>query len=193
MSVFRYALRTAGFAALYLAATVAGLATAASGSGVRLFWPAAAVGALWLVAQGRYGRRNLDVIALSVAAVLAPGNDGGLLHSFVQAVPQVVPALLFAWLFDRRLPGYWLGHGDRFRRAGASLARLAGVAALSALSAAVLLKVVNTDLGLGEAGYVFVRDSAALLLVVLAARGVRRLATRRGAEPTDRPRLTLVK
>jgi hypothetical protein len=193
LSVFRYALRTAGFAALYLAATVAGLATAASGSGVRLFWPAAAVGALWLVAQGRYGRRNLDVIALSVAAVLAPGNDGGLLHSFVQAVPQVVPALLFAWLFDRRLPGYWLGHGDRFRRAGASLARLAGVAALSALSAAVLLKVVNTDLGLGEAGYVFVRDAAALLLVVLAARAVRRLATRRGAEPTDRPRLTLVK
>lgn len=193
MSVFRYALRTAGFAALYLAATVAGLATAASGSGVRLFWPAAAVGALWLVAQGRYGRRNLDVIALSVAAVLAPGNDGGLLHSFVQAVPQVVPALLFAWLFDRRLPGYWLGHGDRFRRAGAALARLAGVAALSALSAAVLLKVVNTDLGLGEAGYVFVRDAAALLLVVLAARGIRRLTTRRGAEPTDRPRLTLVK
>ncbi|MCM4077503.1 hypothetical protein [Paractinoplanes hotanensis] len=191
--MFRYALRTAGFAALYLAATVAGLATAASGSGVRLFWPAAAVGALWLVAQGRYGRRNLDVIALSVAAVLAPGNDGGLLHSFVQAVPQVVPALLFAWLFDRRLPGYWLGHGDRFRRAGAALARLAGVAALSALSAAVLLKVVNTDLGLGEAGYVFVRDAAALLLVVLAARGIRRLTTRRGAEPTDRPRLTLVK
>ncbi|MCY1139402.1 hypothetical protein OWR29_15490 [Actinoplanes sp. Pm04-4] len=193
MSMVRYALRTAGFAALYLLATVAGLATPASSSGVRLFWPAAVVGALWLVAQARFGRRNLDVIALAVVAVLAPGSGDGLLHSFVQAVPQVVPALLFAWLFDRWLPGYWLGHGDRFRRVGPSLARLAGVAALGGLSAAVLLKVVNTELGFGEAGYVLVRDAAALVLVVLAARGVRRLTTRRGAKPADRPGLTLVR
>ncbi|MCO8270208.1 hypothetical protein M1L60_06325 [Actinoplanes sp. TRM 88003] len=191
--MFRYVLRTAAFAALYLAATVAGLATAGSASGVRLLWPAAVAGALWLVAQGRYGRRNLDVIALSVVAVLAPGSDGGLLHSFVQAVPQVVPALLFAWLFDRRLPGYWLGHGDRFRRTGPALARLAGVAAIAGLSAAALLKVVNTDLGFGEAGYVVVRDATALVLTVLVARVVRRLVTRRGAEPADRPRLTVVR
>ena len=80
MSLSRYAFRTAGFGELYLLATWAGLATASSGAGVRLLWPAAVVAALWLVAQARYGYRNLDVIALSVLAVLAPGNGDGLLH-----------------------------------------------------------------------------------------------------------------
>lgn len=180
MSSYRYAFRTAGFAALYLLATLAGLATTGSAGGVRLLWPAAVVGALWLVAQARCGRRNLDIIALSVVAVLAPGNGDGLLHTFVQAVPQVVPAVLFAWLFDRRLPGYWLGHGDRFRSPGRSLARLAEVAFLTALAAAALLKVVDTELSAAEAGYVIVRDGAALVLAVLASRGVRRLVRRRG-------------
>ncbi|WP_127502138.1 hypothetical protein [Actinoplanes solisilvae] len=176
MSPFRYALRTAGFAALYLLATFAGLATTESAGGVRLLWPAAVAGALWMVAQARCGRRNLDVIALSVVAVLAPGNGDGLLHAFVQAVPQVVPAVLFAWLFDRWLPGYWLGHGDRFRTVGRSLARLAGAASLAALAAAALLKVVDTELSVAEAGYVIARDTTALLLAVLAFRFVRRLA-----------------
>ncbi|WP_250006223.1 hypothetical protein [Actinoplanes sp. M2I2] len=193
MSSIRQALsthvpRTAGFAALYLLATVAGLATAGSESGVRLIWPAAVVGALWLVAQGRFGRRNLDVIALAVVAVLAPGNGDDLLQSFVGAVPQVVPALLFAWLSDRWLPGYWLGHGDRFRRTGPALARLAGAATTAALAAAVLLKTVDNELTLGEAGYVIVRDATAVLLAVLAARGVRRLARRgRGGDPGAGP------
>ncbi|GAB2569988.1 hypothetical protein Aab01nite_06700 [Paractinoplanes abujensis] len=202
MSLSRYALRTAGFGALYLLATVAGLATASSGAGVRVVWPAAVVAALWLVAQGRHGHRNLDVIALSVLAVLAPGHDGGLLSSFVHAVPQVVPAVLFAWLFDRWLPGYWLGHGDRFRRPGPTLTRLAAAAALAALSGAVLHKVVDTELGFSEAGYVLLRDGVAVLLGVLVVRLVRR---RGGASPggrsgddpgrpdSRRPGLTLVK
>jgi hypothetical protein len=187
MSMVRYALRTAGFAALYLLATMAGLATPGSNSGVRLFWPAAVVGALWLVAQARFGRRNLDVIALAVVAVLAPGSGDGLLHSFVQAVPQVVPALLFAWLFDRWLPGYWLGHGDRFRRLGPTLTRLTAAAAVAAGSGAVLYKVVDTGLGFGEAGYVLVRDFSALMLAVLIARAVRQVAGRRRGEEPRRP------
>jgi hypothetical protein len=186
VSLPRYALRTAGFAALYLLATWAGLATTESAGGVRLFWPAAVAAALWLVAQAPCGRRNLDVIALSVVAVLAPGSGEGLLHAFVQAVPQVVPAVLFAWLFDRWLPGYWLGHGDRFRRLGRTLARLAGAAALAALAGAVLAKVIDTGLSVPEAGYVILRDATALVLAVLAARGVRHVARRRGpAAPSD--------
>ncbi|MBL7257575.1 hypothetical protein [Paractinoplanes lichenicola] len=192
MSLTRYALRTAGFGALYLLATAAGLATASTGAGVRVVWPAAVAGALWLVAQGRYGRRNLDVIALSVLAVLAPGHGGGLLNDFVQAVPQVVPALVFAWLFDRWLPGYWLGHGDRFRRHGPALGRLAGAAGVAAGAGAVLYKVVDTGLGFGEAGYVLVRDFSAVVLAVLIARGVRRAWGRRrgdeGRGPGDGPR-----
>lgn len=193
MSLSRYALRTAGFAALYLLATVAGLATAASDSGVRLVWPAAVAGALWLVAQGRCGRRNLDVIALGVVAVLAPGHGEGILGSFAQATTQVVPALLFAWLFDRWLPGYWLGHGDRFRRQGPALARLAGAAVLAAGSAVVLLKVIGTELTIAETGYVIVRDATALMLAVLVARAARRLTKRRDKTAPTRGGLTVVR
>lgn len=206
MSLPRYALRTTGFAVLYLLATLGGLATTESAGGVRLLWPAAVAGALWVVAQARYGRRNLDVIALSVVAVLAPGNGDGLLDAFVQAVPQVVPAVLFAWLFDRWLPGYWLGHGDRFRRLGRSLGRLAGAATLAALAGAVLSKVIDAGLSFPEAGYVIVRDATALLLAVLAARGARRLPSIRrqagsgndgsgngGPRSDGRPGLTVVR
>ncbi len=183
MSLSRYALRTAGFAALYLVATFAGLATAGSGAGVRVLWPAAAAGALWLVAQARAGRRNLDVIALAVLAVLLPLGGSGILSDFTQAVPQVVPALIFAWLFDRWLPGYWLGHGDRFRRAGPSLLRLAAAATLAALSGAVLQKILDDGLAYGELGYLILRDGTAVLLAVLAARGLRHLTRRRRDEP----------
>ncbi|MGK5682822.1 hypothetical protein [Actinoplanes sp. URMC 104] len=191
----RYALRTAGFAASYLLATVAGLHTAESGAGVRLLWPAAVIGALWLVAQARSGRRNLDVIALSVTAVLAPGGSTDPLTAFAHAVPQVVPALLFAWLFDRWLPGYWLGHGDRFRRPGPTLARLAAAATLAAISGAVLSQVVDPGLSAGEAGYLVVRDTTAVLLAVLATRGVRHLRRRRPAARLEprRPGLTVVR
>ncbi|MDY7084984.1 MAG: hypothetical protein SYR96_07760 [Actinomycetota bacterium] len=192
MSLSRYALRTAGFGALYLLATFAGST---------LFWPAAVVGALWLVAQGRYGRRNLDVIALSVMAVLAPGPGDGLLHAFVQAVPQVVPAVLFAVLFDRWLPGFWLGHGDRFRRRGPAVGRLAGAAGLAGLTGAVLYKVVDTSLGFGDVGYALLRDTVCVLLAVLAVRAVRQMLSRHGGPGGDgprgdgprRPRLTVVK
>ncbi|MBU2665019.1 hypothetical protein KOI35_16060 [Actinoplanes bogorensis] len=199
MNLSRYVLRTVAFGVLYLLATVAGLATTASVSGVRVLWPAAVAGALWLVAQARFGRRNLDVIALSVLAVLAPGQSHDFLSSVVQAVPQVVPALLFAWLFDRWLPGYWLGHGDRFRRTGPALARVAGAAAVAALAGAVLQKVVDTDLAAVEVGYLFLRDATAVLLGVLVVRSVRRrppsFSTPPPSDPpsTGRPGLTLVK
>ena len=195
MSLSRYALRTAGFGALYLLAAIVG---PAASTGV--LWPAAVVGALWLVAQGRYGYRNLDVIALSVLAVLAPGSGDGMLHAFVQAVPQIAPALLFAWLFDRWLPGYWLGHGDRFRKPGLTLARLTGAAGLAAVSGAVLYEVVDTSLSFGEAGYVLLRDAVSVVLAVFLVRAVRRLVSRghgpgelRGGDGPRRPGLRLVK
>src|SRR5262245_803657 len=123
MSLSRYAARTAGFALLYLLATVAGRWTEVGG--VHLAWPAAAVGAVWLLAQAPYGRRNLDVIALAVTAALLPATSTGFLAALAAAVPQVVPALLFAWLSERWLPGFWRGHGDRFRRLGPTVIRLA--------------------------------------------------------------------
>lgn len=160
MSFSRYGVRITGFALLYLLALVAGTATGG------VVWPAAAVGAIWLVAQAGY-RRRFDVLAMVVLSALAPTTDD-LLAGLAQAVPQVVPAVLFAWLLDRWLPGYWRGHGDRFRRRETTLARLAGTAAVASVAGAALEGVaLTTDFGFADAGYALVRDTVTVLAAVL--------------------------
>jgi hypothetical protein len=170
MSIPRYALRSAAFAAAYLAAFLATAATPV--------WPLSPLvaGAIWLAAQSGFARRRFDVIMLAtVAAVAATLEGAGLLMSATVAVWAVVPALLFAMLLERWLPGYWLGHGDRFRRPHAELGSLAGVAALTAAAGVVLTGVIDST-ALGAVNVVFhvVRDTAALMLVTLAVRMVRR-------------------
>ena len=186
MSIPRYACRTAGFALLYLAATLAGQQTAVPGTGVALFWPAAVVAVVWLLAQASFGRRDLDVIALAVAAAVPPATGHSLPGALAVAVAQVVPALVVAWLVDRRLPGYRLGHGDRFRRAGPTAVRLAAIAAAGALAGAVLQYTTAPGaLSALEGGYLILRDTAAVLLGVLVIRAV--AATRRPAPGVPAP------
>jgi hypothetical protein len=159
----RYGVRITGFALLYLLALVAGDAT---GGVVR---PAAAVGAIWLVAQAGQ-RRRFDVLAMMVLSALAPAT-GDLLAGLAQAVPQVVPAVLFAWLLERWLPGFWRGHGDRFRRPGTTLARLAGAAVVASVAGAVLQGVaLTTDFGVADVGYALARDTVTVLAAVLLTR-----------------------
>ena len=191
MSIPRYAARTAGFALLYLAATLAGALTTVDG--VALLWPATAVGAAWLLAQARFGRRDLDVVALGVAAAVVPATGHSLLAALALAAVQVLPALLLARLLDRWLPGYWLGHGGR--RTGQSLARLAAIATTAAVAGAVLgYAAAAGDLGPAAAGYPVLRDTTAVLVVVLVTRALRRArpVARTTAGP-GRPRLTVVK
>ncbi len=176
MTLSRYALRTAAFAALYLPATLAGEAT----GDVPLFWPAAPVAVVWLLAQARYGRRRFDVIALTTVAAAVAVLNHSFLAALAVAAAQVLPALLFAWLLDRRLPGYWLGHGDRFRHLPTTLTRLAVTAATAGAGGAVLQSVLlTTSLSPLDAGYVFLRDTTAVLLTVLLARTARRRCTGR--------------
>jgi hypothetical protein len=95
-------------------------------------------------------------------------------------VPQVLPAVLFAVVLDRWAPGYWLGHGDRFRRPGRTPARVAAAAATAGLTGVVLHSVVlTTGLSAPDAGYLLLRDTTAVLLVTLVARAVRQRLTGR--------------
>lgn len=172
MSWSRYAARTAGFALLYVLATVAGGWTEVAG--VHLLWPAAAVGAVWLVAQATYGKRNLDVIALGVLATLLPGSSTGILTALAMAMPQVVPALIFAWLTDRWLPGFWLGHGDRFRRFGRTVARLAAISAVASVAGVMLRHIVSQEeVSAAVTGYPVLRDTVAVFVAVLVVRAAR--------------------
>jgi hypothetical protein len=165
----RYALRSAAFAAAYLAASLAAAATPFSPL------PPLVVGAVWLTAQTGHVRRRFDVIMLATAAAVAATLEGaGLLMSATVAVWAVVPALVFAMLLERRLPGYWLGHGDRFRRPRAALGALAGAAALAAGAGVVLTGVIDTAFDPVTVMVHLVRDTLVLTLVTLAVRAVRR-------------------
>jgi hypothetical protein len=168
--ILRYAARTAAFAAVYL------VAFRASGPlGLALIVPPAVVGALWLAAQSRYALRRFDVIALATVSMVAATLEGAdVLTAAAVGVGAVVPALLFAVLLDRWLPGYWLGHGDRFRRTRTAVARLAGAAALTAVTALVLQAVTRPGVEPLLAGLQLVRDTAVIVLLTLATRAVRR-------------------
>lgn len=178
----RYAARTAAFAAGYLASFwLAGLL------GPAMLLSPVAVGAFWLVAQTRYRLRRFDVIALATTSMVAATLAGaGLLTMVTAGVSAVVPALLFAVLLERGLPGYWLGHGDRFRQQRSTLARLAGAAVLTAVTALVLQEVTDPGAGPLPAGLQLLRDTAVIVLLTLAVRAVRRTRARRTTPTSPR-------
>ncbi|SDT44989.1 hypothetical protein [Actinoplanes derwentensis] len=183
MTAFRYALRSASFATAYLVVYL---------TCTVLPWfpvPALAVAAVWLTAQTGYGNRRLDVVMLAtVAMVGATLNGAGLLLCAVAAIVAVLPALLFAVLMQRQLPGFWQGHGDRFRKPRAALVRLAGIAPLAAATGIVLETVADTGFAAAPAALHFAIGTATLFLAPLAVR-----ATRTHSDGPGRPTLTVVR
>ncbi|SFF24807.1 hypothetical protein SAMN05421541_107482 [Actinoplanes philippinensis] len=169
----RYTLRSAAFVTVYLAAFLIAPIIPAS--------PLAPLvaGGVWLTAQAGYGLRRLDVILLATAtAVGATVQGAGLLMSITVAVWAVLPSVLFAVLLERLLPGYWRGHGDRFRRPAVAVATLAGIALLTAGAAAMIGAVIDTGSWLAVP---FARDAIMLFLAPLAVNTVHRLRSPRRA------------
>ncbi|GAA2624094.1 hypothetical protein Adu01nite_70030 [Paractinoplanes durhamensis] len=149
----RYVARTAGFALIYLLALFAGSATDG------IVWPAAAVGAIWLVAQAGHGPLRYSVLPMMVLSALVP-STGDLLAGLTQAVPQVVPAVLFAWLVQR-----WQG-GNR-------TAVVAGAAATAAFAGVVLQgAIAAADFEWAAAGYALARDTVTVFVAVLLIRSI---------------------
>ncbi|WP_018680170.1 ATP-binding protein [Actinokineospora enzanensis] len=100
--------RTAAFAVLFAAATVAGRLTALDATNLSLVWPAAGVAALWLCVQRRSPLRWLDVAVLAVITVVAnvaTGATAGQAAVFV--VANVLQAGSFALLITRWRPRLW--------------------------------------------------------------------------------------
>ncbi|BBH68861.1 hypothetical protein ACTI_55460 [Actinoplanes sp. OR16] len=172
MSINRYAARSAAFAAAYL---VVAWAAAGPLSMSPVMLPAVAVAALWLLAQSRFGNHRFDVIMLATAsAVAATLNGAGLLTSLTYAMVAAIPAVLFVMMMSRLLPGYWLGHGDRFRQRSVVLTRFAAAAALAAVSGVILQKVVDPDaLSTAAAIWMAFRDTALVMLVIWVSRQYR--------------------
>ncbi|WP_436520564.1 hypothetical protein [Actinoplanes sp. HUAS TT8] len=168
MTVARYAARTAAFAAVYLLFSWVGWS-----------FVALPVAAVWMLAQGHWGLRRFDVITLvtiTTAASIAGGTS--MLAGFGAAALITFPAMMFALLVERWLPGWWQGHGDRFRSRRTRLARVAAAAALCAVAFVVLYAVL---LGIPMFGLLIepVLLTAAVFVAALAGRALNRGRTPR--------------
>ncbi|MCO7219249.1 diguanylate cyclase domain-containing protein [Klenkia sp. PcliD-1-E] len=174
-------LRTAAFGALFAVAALVGRAAVVEGSAVSLVWPAAGVGALWLLLQ--HGRRTrwldgLLLVGLAVAVDLATGGTP------VLAVGLALVGLLQALL---------LGHLHRLlatpgrpgpllldmRDLGALLLAIGVATTAGAVAGTLVLRVAGdggtpADLLVWQA-----RNGAAALVVVAAGLKVRQLVLQR--------------
>ncbi|MEU4690038.1 diguanylate cyclase [Actinoplanes sp. NPDC023714] len=131
--------RTAGFTALYLAATYAGRLTVMDDTNLSLVWPAAGVSALWFLVRYASPWRALDVLALTVVTVavnVATGAPAVLATWFV--VANVLQAGLFAVLMRRWTPHLWGCGGERPLARISELWRLVSAAFLATAGGALI-------------------------------------------------------
>jgi hypothetical protein len=177
-----YVARTVAFAVAYAALF---WATAQSFGQLLVMLPPIALGAVWLVVQARFDRRRLDLIALGTAgAVGASVNGAGLMLAAVVAICAVVPPLLFVKLLQTWAPGYLPGHGTRFRRSRATVAKLLGASAASAAAGVVITEVASGGTAIAGPALTFLRDTVVIALATLIVRALSGSRARTAAEPT---------
>ncbi|MBR7743760.1 EAL domain-containing protein [Phycicoccus sp. BSK3Z-2] len=137
--------RAALFAVLFALAIVVGRQTVLSSSGLALFWPAAGVGALWLL--GARGRREVALSAALVGALAAIGNGltgAPLLAAALLGAANVVLVVVTRDVYRARRPGTtrlrYLAAFYRFAiaaSAGSAASAVVGVLAISTTDAQV--------------------------------------------------------
>ncbi|MBG0832618.1 MASE1 domain-containing protein [Planomonospora sp. ID67723] len=181
--------RTAAFTVLYVAALFAGRVNPVGGTVLGLVWPAAGVGALWLLAQRRKRSLWLDVLTLTVAVLvvnLATGVPLGL--SLFFTVSNLTQALLFLYIFARLCPDLWNARGwgdfDRVRHLWGLLTAAVAGAAVGALTGPIALEVSSGQWSALTSAVWMARNIVSI--VVITALGLRlgRMLERR---PRARP------
>jgi signal transduction histidine kinase len=133
--------RTAAFAALYAAATIAGRMTTIGDSRLSMVWPAAGVAVVWFCAQRRSGHRWADVVALTtivLAANLLTGNGTGLALGVFLTIANLVQTLVFTSLLARRRPTMWGAGGDARLSGGRELGDVLGISVVAAAASAAV-------------------------------------------------------
>ncbi|GAB1692101.1 ATP-binding protein [Krasilnikovia sp. M28-CT-15] len=130
--------RTAIFAALYAAATIAGRMTVLDEGRLALVWPAAGVAVVWFCAQRRAAHRWVDVLALATIALVGNASTGtGPALAAVLAVANVAQTVLFGWLLGRRRPTLWGGGGNERLSTPRELACVLGMTVVASAAGTV--------------------------------------------------------
>ncbi|MFB9890769.1 ATP-binding protein [Planobispora takensis] len=140
--------RTAMFAALHLAATLAGRMELAGGETFGLVWPAAGVGALWLLVQRHERSRWLDMLAMvTIFVVVNLLTDSTLPSALFFTAVNVAQILVFLRVLSRACPDLWdsppWGAFERVRHLWGLLAAAAAAAAVGALVVPTVLGVLT--------------------------------------------------
>src|SRR4051794_39605114 len=143
----RALLRTLGFSVLYALAGVVGRLAVMDSTNLSVIWPAAGVLAVWLTTQRHSRRRRWDVLlaTLIVSAVCVLTGLGPMVTVFVVAA-NVLQAVVFVALFERRLPHLWVPGGpglSRLPELWRFLAVAAGSTAVGALIGPIGVWITN--------------------------------------------------
>lgn len=197
MTFGRSALRTLGFAVVYLLASYAGRLTVMDGTNLSLVWPAAGVSAVWFLAQRRSRWLALDLVALAAVTVSANVLTGAsLVLSLWFVAANITQALVFASLFARWLPHAWGGGGDRPLARLSDLWRVSAAAFVATLCGAL---VGPTGVWIASGSYSWpatsvwlTRNTVSILLIGVAGLRIGYLLHRHGQETSRRSRLSAV-
>ncbi|MBG0830772.1 MASE1 domain-containing protein [Planomonospora sp. ID67723] len=141
--------RTAMFAVLHLVATFAGRLELAGGETLGLVWPAAGVGALWLLVQRHERSRWLDVSAMAMIFIVVNMLTGATLPSavFFTAV-NLAQMLVFLQVLRRVCPDLWASRPwEGFERVRHLWGLLAAAAAGATVGALIVPTVMGTITG----------------------------------------------
>ncbi|WP_412747420.1 ATP-binding protein [Krasilnikovia sp. M28-CT-15] len=171
MSVRVSLLRSAGFAAIYAVAFVAGRMTVISGSRLALLWPAAGVALVWFGAQRRARLRWVDALALVTIGLIGNAVTGaGPALGAALALANLVQVIVFTALVARRRPS---AGGNLRLSTPRDLAGVLGLATVAVVAGAITCQagmwLVTGQLSASFLGLI-IRDVASV--VVIGAAGL---------------------
>ncbi|GAT69500.1 signal transduction histidine kinase [Planomonospora sphaerica] len=176
--------RTAAFTVLYTAAVFIGRMDLIGGTELGLIWPAAGVGAVWLLAQRHVRSRWLDVSVL--AAITLTGNlvtGADLPLSAALTAANVAQLLVFLAVFTRSCPQVWNAPGwGAFERVqhlwGLLAAALAG-AGVGAFISLAALEASDGPASAVSAAVWLTRNGVSILVITALGLRLGRLSERR--------------
>jgi signal transduction histidine kinase len=162
--------RTAAFAAVYVAATLAGRMTIMHGTSLSMVWPAAGVAVVWFCAQRRARTWRIDVTAFSaITLVVNVATGAGVVLALAFVVANLVQAGVFVHLMSRWRPHLWGAGGTDGLRGPRDLWALLAAGFTATVSGALIgptaVWLTTGTYSVSTTAVWLVRNTASMLLI----------------------------